>query len=65
MEWGIVMNIFTNDNTEFTEFTGKVEHIISEVDGYAKEDDIAGLNKLITNFRIKTEDFYRENKEDE
>ena len=57
------MNIFTNDNTEFTEFTGKVEHIISEVDGYAKEDDIAGLNKLITNFRIKTEDFYRENRQ--
>ena len=56
-------NIFTNDNTEFTEFTGKVEHIISEVDGYAKEDDIAGLNKLITNFRIKTEDFYRENRQ--
>lgn len=63
MEWGIVMNIFTNDNAEFTEFTGKVEHIISEVDGYAKEDDIAGLNKLITNFRIKTEDFYRENRQ--
>lgn len=58
-----MMNIFTNDNTEFTEFTGKVEHIISEVDGYAKEDDIAGLNKLITNFRIKTEDFYRENRQ--
>lgn len=57
------MNIFTNDNTEFIEFTGKVEHIISEVDGYAKEDDIAGLNKLITNFRIKTEDFYRENRQ--
>lgn len=57
------MNIFTNDNEEFTEFTGKVEHIISEVDGYAKEDDIAGLNKLITNFRIKTEDFYRENRQ--
>lgn len=58
-----MMNIFTNDNAEFTEFTGKVEHIISEVDGYAKEDDIAGLNKLITNFRIKTEDFYRENRQ--
>lgn len=56
------MNIFANDNKEFDAFTGQAEAIVTEVAGYAKEDDIAGLNKLIANFKIKTEDFYRENR---
>ena len=56
------MNIFTNDNKEFETFVGQVENIVEDVTGYAKEDDISGLNKLIDNFKLKTEDFYRENR---
>lgn len=56
------MNIFASDNKEFIKFTEQVEKIITKVKGNAKEEDIAGLNKLITNFKMKTEDFYRENR---
>ena len=56
------MNIFTNDNKEFENFVGQVENIVDDVTGYAKEDDISGLNKLIDNFKLKTKDFYRENR---
>ena len=56
------MNIFTNDNKEFSIFTQQAEEIVSAVTGHAKENDIAGINKLIANFKIKTEDFYRENR---
>lgn len=56
------MNIFTNDNKEFETFVGHVENIVDDVTGYAKEDDISGLNKLIDNFKLKTKDFYRENR---
>lgn len=56
------MNIFTSDNKEFTAFTELVEAIVAEVTGHAKDEDISGLNKLLTNFKIKTEDFYRENR---
>lgn len=56
------MNIFSSDNKEFEAFVGKVEDIVAGVMGHAKEDDISGLNKLIANFKIKTEDFYRENR---
>lgn len=56
------MNIFSSDNKEFETFVGQVEDIVAGVMGHAKEDDISGLNKLIDNFKIKTEDFYRENR---
>ena len=56
------MNIFSSDNKEFEAFVGQAEDIVSGVIGHAKEDDISGLNKLIANFKIKTEDFYRENR---
>lgn len=56
------MNIFSSDNKEFEAFVGQVEDIVAGVMGHAKEDDISGLNKLIANFKIKTEDFYRENR---
>lgn len=56
------MNIFSSDNKEFEAFVGQVEDIVAGVMGHAKEDDISGLNKLIDNFKIKTEDFYRENR---
>ena len=62
LERGACMNIFTSDNREFETFIEQVESIVSSVTGHAKEDDIKGLNRLIANFKIKTEDFYRENR---
>lgn len=56
------MAIFTTENKEFQNFTYDVEKIITNVTGHAKEDDINGLQKLIANFKIKTNDFYRENR---
>lgn len=56
------MAIFTKDNAEFQKFTDRVEQIIVDITEHAKEDDINGLKKLISNFKIKTEDFYRENR---
>lgn len=56
------MNVLTGDRKEFAAFTGKVESVVSSVTGHAKEGDIAGLRRLIANFKIKTEDFYRENR---
>lgn len=56
------MDIFSNDNKDFGAFTKQVEAVVDSVSEHAKEADIAGLNKLITNFKIKTEDFYRENR---
>lgn len=56
------MVIFTEENKSFREFTGSVETIITDISGHANEDDINGLNKLIANFKLKTEDFYRENR---
>lgn len=56
------MNIFNVNNTEFQDFVDNVEAIITNVSVRAKDDDIAGLQKLIKNFQIKTEDFYRENR---
>lgn len=56
------MEIFTKDNTKFQEFTDCVEQIAADITGCAKEEDINGLHKLITNFKIKTEDFFRENR---
>lgn len=56
------MAIFTTDNKGLQSFIGDVETIIADVSGHAKEDDIRGLKKLIDNFKVKTDDFYRENR---
>ena len=56
------MIFFRNDNEEFTMLTEQIDSIVSAITNHAKEDDIAGLQKLSTNFKIKTEDFYRENR---
>ena len=52
------MNIFINDNKEFENHINNIEHIVEEVTGHAKDEDIRGLNQLITNFKYKTDDFY-------
>lgn len=56
------MAIFTTENKEFQTFIDGVDTIITDISGHAKEDDINGLQKLISNFKIKTDDFYRENR---
>ena len=56
------MEIFTKDIEEFGDFTDKVQSIISYVKGHAKEKDVDGLEKFVSNFKIKTDDFYRENR---
>lgn len=58
----VSMAIFTTENKEFQTFMDGVDTIISDISGRAKEDDINGLQKLISNFKIKTDDFYRENR---
>ena len=56
------MAVIMSDNQEFQVFIKDVETITTDVSEHAKEDDIAGLKKLIENFKVKTEDFYRENR---
>jgi GTPase Era involved in 16S rRNA processing len=58
----VSMAIFTTENKEFQTFIDGVDTIITDISGHAKEDDINGLQKLISNFKIKTDDFYRENR---
>ena len=56
------MRIFEEENKELQKFTDQADAIAASLTGYGKEEDIAGINKLIENFRAKTADFYRENR---
>lgn len=56
------MNILAGENKEFHAFTQQMESIILALSEHAKKEDIAGLNKLSSNFEIKIDDFYRENR---
>jgi len=58
------MNVFSevNDGNAFSNFTEGIETIIANISGTTSKEDIAELNKLITNFRIKIADFYSENR---
>lgn len=56
------MEIFNSNNKQFDFFIENTENIVSHLTGVAKDEDINGINKLIQNFKIKTEDFYRENR---
>lgn len=56
------MQLFTSDNREFQNFINDVDSIIADISGYAKEDDIRGLEQIKENFKIKITDFYRENR---
>ena len=48
------------NDAQFTDFTDSVQEVITSLDGKAKQDDIAGLEKLISNFRLKVGDFFRQ-----
>jgi len=56
------MNILAGENKGFHAFTQQIESIMLVLTEHAKKEDIAGLNKLSSNFKIKTDDFYRENR---
>lgn len=56
------MHVFTSDNEGFEVFIRKAESVIAEVSGHVKKEDIQSLDRLIVNFKMKTEDFFRENR---
>lgn len=56
------MAVFKADNTQFQIFIEDTEHIIGRLSSKATEGDVMALKKLIANFKIKTEDFFRENR---
>lgn len=47
------------NEASFQNFTSDVEQMISNLSDKAKKEDISGLQKLIDNFNLKTEDFFR------
>ena len=51
-----------NNNQDFQNFITTTETIVNNITDYAKADEISSLNKLIDNFKLKTDDFYRENR---
>lgn len=53
------MAVFTEDNKEFQTFIDNTNAIITEVTGHEKKEDISELQRLVSNFKKKTEDFYR------
>ncbi len=58
------MQIFLNENreSEFKAFTDKTESIISSLEGFGSVSDIEELKELMKNFKIKTKDFFDENR---
>lgn len=56
------MAIFLSDDKQLQFFVDDTKAIIDRLSSKATKSDIAVLDKLIENFKIKTEDFYRENR---
>lgn len=56
------MELFTTDNRQFKFFIEDTEQIIQRLSSLAKKEDIASIEKLIRNFKMKTEDFYRDDR---
>lgn len=56
------MAIFTADNQQLQVFTDDTQALIQRLSGKADKNDLAELEKLVENFKRKTEDFYRENR---
>ena len=56
------MAIFLADDKQLQFFVDDTKSVIERLSSKATESDIAVLDKLIENFKIKTEDFYRENR---
>lgn len=56
------MAIFLADDKQLQLFIEDTKAVIERLTSKAAKSDIAVLDKLVENFRIKTEDFYRENR---
>lgn len=56
------MEIFREDDQRFQDFIESTGRIIADVSERAREDEIRGLETFLSNFRLKTADFYRENR---
>lgn len=56
------MAIFLADDKQLQFFIDDTKAVIERLSTKATKSDIAVLEKLIENFKIKTEDFYRENR---
>lgn len=56
------MAIFLADDKQLQLFIEDTKAVIERLTSKAAKSDIAVLEKLVENFRIKTEDFYRENR---
>lgn len=56
------MKLFSTENHHFKQFTDDVENTMEELSAGKNEDDINGISKFLQNFRLKTEDFYKENR---
>ena len=41
------MKLFSDNNQEFQEFIDSMETIVSNISGYAKEDELKGLKSLL------------------
>lgn len=56
------MAIFLSDDKQLQFFVDDTRAVMDRLSSKATKGDIAVLDKLIENFKIKTEDFYRENR---
>ena len=56
------MAIFLTDDKQLQFFVDDTKAVIERLSSKATKSDMAVLDKLIENFKIKTEDFYRENR---
>lgn len=56
------MAIFLADDKQLQFFVDDTKAVIERLSSKATKSDMAVLDKLIENFKIKTEDFYRENR---
>lgn len=53
------MAVYLPDNKQFNVFVENTNGIIERLSAKAAKDDISTLEKLVANFKYKTEDFYR------
>lgn len=56
------MNLFTADDPRFEAFVGRTSQLADRIAETDNKNDLDAVKKLIANFKLKTEDFYRENR---
>ena len=56
------MNIFTQENQAFQSFINTTETTRTNLLQYTKEEELKEITQLISNFKLKINDFYRENR---